>query len=64
MIEISSLFQFNSFVNNDHYLVSLFTPICMLARSLGGSTKKNLPLPPCLALSFSSMRMVVRDHLC
>lgn len=32
MIEISSLFQFNSFVNNDHYLVSLFTPICMFSQ--------------------------------
>lgn len=48
MIEVSSPFQFNSFLNIDHFLVTLFTPICIFGRKPGNGTKsiiKTFPLP-------------------
>lgn len=73
MIDICSPFQSASFVNNDHYLVTLFTPIYIFSQKSGNSTKKNIILSKpshyhhastSPGLGFSSMMMVVRDHLC
>lgn len=73
MIDICSPFQSDSFVNNDHYLLTLFTPIYIFSQKSGNSTKKNIILSKLShyhhastspGLGFSSMTMVVRDHLC
>ena len=69
MIDICSPFQFDSFVNNDHYLVTLFTPIYIFSQKSGNSTKKNIILSKpshyhhastSPGLGFSSMMMVVK----
>lgn len=73
MTDLYSSFQFDSFVNNDHYLVTMFTPIYIFSQKSDNNIKKIITLlmpyhyqysSMSLDLGFSSMKMVLRDHLC
>lgn len=50
MIEISSPFLFKTFLNIDHFGVTLLTPICIFGRKPGNGTKNIIKTFPLLHL--------------